>query len=75
MSKHRKNKVNLREDKFEEQDPIYDDYPKEDDIMKEAEFISKLQSIEQFSFEEVVFVIDIKFEKTTLAWCNGSVII
>ena len=42
MDEHRRNEVNLREEKFEKQDPIYDDYLEEDDIVVKVEFINKL---------------------------------
>ena len=56
MDEHRRNEVNLKEDKFEKQDPIYDDYLKEDDIVVKVEFINKLQSTRQFVFEELFFL-------------------
>ena len=34
---------------------IYDDYPKEYDVVDEVEFINKLPPIEQFVLEEILF--------------------
>ena len=42
----------------EENEDFYDEYRKEDNVVEEVEFINKLPSIEQFVFEEILFVID-----------------
>ena len=48
------------EEECVELDPIYDEYPKKDDVVEENEFINELPSIEQPTFQEIPFMIDIK---------------